>query len=137
MEELIINVFCLVEDEIGEITGYGRLRHGGFDPKSSDSEVVTMEIVGESIGMDTDIHQYFRLHWRHFFPGIGVRATFVRQAAKRMRYYLSVLHIEKVRAHDWWHLTTRTVRKLLAHTVACFLCHENGYPMLQFDNLLG
>ena len=22
-------------------------------------------------------------------------------------------------------------------TVACFLCHENGYPMLQFDNLLG
>ena len=22
-------------------------------------------------------------------------------------------------------------------TVACFLCHENGYPVLQFDNLLG
>jgi len=293
MEDFIINVYCLVDDEMRKITGDSRLRHGGFDPKLSDAEVITMEIVGEFIGRDADkdIHQYFRLHWRHFFPGIGVRTTFVRQAAnlwkrkelirlslfkriypngcgvnvidglpmpvcgfnrayfsrifkefaaygycaaKKMRYYglkghllvtvdgmivgfsvaaanvderemmfelgipggsillgdkgyiLSVLHrieldsmavdlqtplksnmkdtrpkwmvgkicgmrriietvigqlservhLEKVRARDRWHLTARTVRKLLAHTVACFLCHENGYPMLQFDNLL-
>ena len=31
MEEFIINVFCLVEDEMRAITGDGRLRHGGFD----------------------------------------------------------------------------------------------------------
>jgi hypothetical protein len=293
MEEFIIGVYCKVEDEMRKITENRKLRQRGFSPQLTDSEIITMEIVGEFIKLDTDkgIHQYFKTHWRHFFPKIGDRTTFVRQAAnlwecknliraslfktlypdgcdtnvidglpmpvcgfkransskvfrgfaaygycasKDMHYYgfeghllvtihgmvsgfsataanvderemivevgapanslllgdkgyilalsrkldLDMMgidlqtplksnmkdprpkwivdklknmrriietvigqlserfHIEKVRARDRWHLTARIARKLLAHMVACLMCHENGYPMLQFDSLL-
>ena len=43
------------------------IRKRGPGPKLSDAEVITMEIAGESLGMDCDktIHRYFRDHWRH------------------------------------------------------------------------
>ena len=46
-----------------------------------------MEIAGESLGMDCDktIHRYFRDHWRHLFPNLGTRTTFLRQAANLWR----------------------------------------------------
>ena len=292
-EQFLITIYCLVDDEMKAIEKDRKLRHGGFEPKLSDSEVITMEVVGEFLGIDTDkgIHQYFRQHWHHFFPAIGVRTTFVRQAAnlwsckerirlsffkklypngcsvnvidglpmpvcgfsrayfskifkdvsaygycaaKKMRYYglkghllmtkdgviagFSVaaanideremmfelgipknsillgdkgyilssmfkfeiesmninlqtplrsnmkderpkllvgmicrmrrivetvigqlsdrLHIEKVRARDCWHLTARTFRKLLVHTLACFMCRDSEHSILQFDSLL-
>lgn len=48
-----------------------------------DSEVITMEIVGEFLGRDCDksIWAYFKSHWLHFFPKIPDRSNFVRQAA--------------------------------------------------------
>ena len=59
------------------------LRQRGFSPKLSDSEVLTMEIVGEFLGIDMEKHiwQYFRRHWSPWFPQLGSRSTFVRQAA--------------------------------------------------------
>ena len=52
-------------------------------PILSDSEVITMLIVGEFLGYDTDkaIWSYFRKHHRRLFPRLGHRTTFVRQAA--------------------------------------------------------
>ena len=51
----------------------------------ADSEVLTVEIVGEFLGLDTDraLHAYFRRHFGHFFPGLRQihRTTFLRQAA--------------------------------------------------------
>lgn len=54
------------------------IRKRGPGPKLSDAEVITMEIAGESLGMDCDktIHRYFRDHWRHLFPNLGTRTTF-------------------------------------------------------------
>lgn len=43
--------------------------------------------------------------------------------------------IEKVRARDLWHLTSRLNRKLLAHTVCRWLNRESSDP-LQFDQLV-
>ncbi|MEI8248800.1 MAG: IS982 family transposase, partial [Lentisphaerota bacterium] len=43
--------------------------------------------------------------------------------------------IEKVRARDLWHLTVRAQRKLLAHTVDCYLNYMVGNSILQFDKL--
>lgn len=47
-----------------------------------------MEIVGEYQGIDADqaIWQYFRRHWLAWFPGLGSRCTFVRQAANLWQY---------------------------------------------------
>ncbi|SUD90291.1 IS982 family transposase [Psychrobacter phenylpyruvicus] len=45
-------------------------------------------------------------------------------------------NIQKVRARDWWHLSHRLTRKILAHNF-CFLINKQlGNPPLQFDLLL-
>ena len=56
---------ALVDDLWLEITQNQRIRRRGFAPGLSDSEVITMEIVGEFQGIDTDkgIWSYFRGHW--------------------------------------------------------------------------
>src|SRR5215218_2257046 len=79
--DFIINVFCLIDDEYKKIPK--PLRKRGFAPSLSDSEVMTMEIVGEFLGIDTDkgIWSYFKNYYRHLFPKIRSRTTFVRQAA--------------------------------------------------------
>ncbi len=45
-------------------------------------------------------------------------------------------NIEKVRARDLWHLTSRTARKMLSHTVAVFINCLHGREHLQFDGLV-
>jgi len=54
--------------------------------------------------------------------------TVIGQWSKRFK-------IEKVSARDIWHLTVRAGRKVLAHTVDCYLNHMAGKPILQFDKL--
>lgn len=44
-------------------------------------------------------------------------------------------HLEKVRARDLWHLTSRINRKLLAHTVALWLNRHSNNP-LRFHQLI-
>ncbi len=53
LDEFIINVFCLVDDFY--ITLLQKpLRQRGTVPKLSDSEVITMELVGEWCGLYRD-----------------------------------------------------------------------------------
>jgi hypothetical protein len=87
LEEFIIMVFCWVETAFEGVTAGIKLRTRGFAPRLSDSEVITMEIVGEVLGYDGDeaIWEYFRRHWAAWFPGLGDRSTFVRQAANLWR----------------------------------------------------
>jgi hypothetical protein len=44
-------------------------------------------------------------------------------------------NLEKIWARDMWHLTSRINRKLLAHTVCCWLNRENE-NILQFETLV-
>lgn len=83
LENFIIGVFCWVEVAFQELTGERRLRSRGCAPKLSDREVITMELVGEFLGIDTDqgIWEYFRWHGHEWFPGLGSRASFAKQAA--------------------------------------------------------
>lgn len=77
----LIIVYCLVDDSLKGC----RLRKRGPQPRLSDSEVITMEIVGEFLGIDTDkdLYNFFRWHYRDWFPAIRRihRTTFTRQAA--------------------------------------------------------
>jgi Transposase DDE domain len=45
-------------------------------------------------------------------------------------------HLKRIWARDAWHLTSRTLRKVLSHTIAVFLCQQRGYPPLSFAQLL-
>ena len=88
MEYFIIAVFCKIDELLKEITASQKVRSKGFEPALSDSEVMTMEIVAEYRGIETDIRiwQYFREHWRGWFPALKSRTTFVRQAANLWQY---------------------------------------------------
>ena len=46
IEDFIITVYCLVDHELKKIIDGYELRTRGFEPKLSDSEVITMDIVG-------------------------------------------------------------------------------------------
>lgn len=83
VENFIIYVYCCVVDNYDDLTKNRPLRTRGYQPKLSDSEVITMEIVGEFLGNDQDksIWQYFRTHWLHWFPNLGSRANFAKQSA--------------------------------------------------------
>lgn len=62
LSDFIVVVYCLVSDLFASIVGDQRLRRRGPMPALTDSEVITMEIVGEFLGRDTDkgIWEYFR-----------------------------------------------------------------------------
>lgn len=83
IEDFIISVYCCVEDLFGEALKDIKLRQRGMAPKMTDEEVITVEVVGEFLGLETDkqIWEYFKRHWSHWFPDLPCRTTFVRQAA--------------------------------------------------------
>ena len=82
LSTFIVAVFCLIDDRL---KGLGRLRGRGPAPTLCDSEVLTIEVVGEFLGLDedTELFAYFRRHYAHFFPNLlhVHRTTFTRQAA--------------------------------------------------------
>src|SRR3954454_1280820 len=102
LETLIIVVFCVVDDLVRDLCRECRLRQRGPAPVLADSEVLTVEVVGEFLGLDTDrgLHAYFRRHFGHLFPGLRQvhRTTFARQAA------------------NWWVAKHAPWRRLLART---------------------
>jgi hypothetical protein len=82
IEDFIIHMYCCVED-IYRQRVKTPLRRRGFQPQLTDSEVITMEIVGEFIGKDQDksVWRYFHSHWHSWFPRLGSRSTYVKQSA--------------------------------------------------------
>ena len=63
LKTFIIDTFCLVEENFKQLINESHvLRKRGSQPKLSDSEVMTMEIVGEFLGIDTDKGYGFTLN---------------------------------------------------------------------------
>ena len=89
LDDFIIAVFCVVDEAIPEVLRGDRIRQRGPRPILTDSEVLTMEVVGEYLGLEQDsaLFAYFRRHYAHFFPALHSlhRTTFVRQAANLWR----------------------------------------------------
>src|SRR3954452_2148086 len=121
LETLIIVVFCLVDDFVRDLCRGRGLRQRGPARALADSEVLTVEIVGEFLGLDTDrgLHAYFRRHFGHLFPGLRQvhRTTFLRQAA------------------DLWAVKHALWRRLLAvtgHDPAVTLVDSMPVPVCRF-----
>ena len=117
LNTFIVGVFCLVDDRLeGK-----RLRSRGPSPKLLDSEVITMEVVGEFLGLDTDrgIYAYFSRHYAEWFPALsGVhRTTFARQAA----------NLWKVKEGIWLYLLEHEL--LLAQDLEEPLLAVDSFPM--------
>jgi hypothetical protein len=85
LDDFILTCFCAIDEMVPMISHGHRLRQRGPQPKLSDSEVLTMEVVGSYLGLCQvkALFAYFRQHYAHFFPTLRQlhRSTFVRQAA--------------------------------------------------------
>lgn len=81
----MVHVYCLMADRVDGL----KLRKRGRPPTLSDAEVLTMEIVGEFLGIDTEVglYRYFRRHHLAWFPNLARvhRTTFTRQMANLWR----------------------------------------------------
>ena len=121
LETLIVTIFCLVDDFVRDLCHDRRLRQRGPTPVLADSEVLTVEIVGELLGLDTDrgLHAYFRRHYGHLFPRLREvhRTTFARQAA----------NLWVVKHALWWRLAA-----MAGHDPAVTLVDSMPVPVCRF-----
>jgi hypothetical protein len=85
LDTFIVATYCLVDETMDEVLGGKRLRRRGPRPALDDREVLTIEVVGEFLGIDTDkgIFHFFSRHYAEWFPALGRVhcTTFSRQAA--------------------------------------------------------
>jgi hypothetical protein len=88
LESFTIAILCLIDELLAELQtdpAWRRIRRRGPAPVLTDTEVLTMEVVGEFLGYDQDvaIDHYFRRHHPTWFPALRHvhRTTFARQAA--------------------------------------------------------
>ena len=88
LESFTIAMYCRIDTILAELQtnpDWCRIRQRGPAPSLADSEVLTMEVVGEFLGLDRDtaLFAYFRREHPDWFPGLLRlhRTTVVRQAA--------------------------------------------------------
>jgi len=100
LDDVMVATSCLIDETIPTVLAGRRLRQRGPQPILADSEVLTMDVVGEVLGDDQDqaIFQDFRRYYCPFFPALAHihRTTFVRQAA-------TLGALKDQRWHQRWH----------------------------------
>ncbi len=97
----LVWLYCVIEDAVRQILGETRLRSRGPTPALTDVEALTIEIFGETLGLNSDasIWRYACDHLRDWFPGLGTEWNFVRRCAN-----LSWLNVQDALFHpsgDW------------------------------------
>jgi len=82
LQDLIITVFCKVCQLLND-NNLTKLRKRGPAPKLDDAEVITMQLIAESlkISEDIEIWRFFKNSYLHYFPNIGSRSSFCKQMA--------------------------------------------------------
>ncbi len=86
LTDLIIRAFCLIDDALDAfVRDHGPVRTRGPRPTLDDAEVLTVEVVGALLGIETDtgLYRHFRRYHADLFPALARvhRTTFTRQAA--------------------------------------------------------
>ena len=105
LTDLIIRAFCITDDALADfVRRNGPLRKRGPQPTLADSEVLTIEVVGALLGIDSDagLYRHFRRYHADLFPALARvhRTTFTRQAAA----------LWAAKAALWQHLVSMTRR---------------------------
>jgi hypothetical protein len=79
-DDFIISVYGLVCEYYERVTRDHPVRqHGGLAPKLTDQAVITLEIYGEYLQLQTEgIFGYFQYHYSHCFPQLTHRTLFLK-----------------------------------------------------------
>jgi len=85
LELFVITIYCLIEDDLYArfCQEQGTPRRAGFAPALSDSECLTVEIVGQYLGYITQkqLFEHMLDRFGSWFPGLRNREAFIRQSA--------------------------------------------------------
>jgi hypothetical protein len=108
--DFLLELYCLIDEELPHVMPTKRLRQRGPAPTLSDAEVITIELAGEAWGLDQDkgLFGFFRQYHLAEFPALAHlnRTTFVRQAANlwaiKQRLQQDLLGLLPQRLVDWW-----------------------------------
>jgi hypothetical protein len=82
LNDFTANVFCETDGFMKKFFPKRTLRQIGRSPQAADSEVLAMEIVGESItfATDKDIFEFFKNFYGRYLPRLDCRVRCARQA---------------------------------------------------------
>lgn len=108
--DFLLELYCLIDEELPHVMPPNRLRQRGPAPTLSDAEVITIELAGEAWGhdQDKDIFTFFHQYHAAEFPALPRidRTTFVRQAANlwavKQRLHQQLLGLLPQRLLDGW-----------------------------------
>ena len=112
IHEFIISVYLILE-ELYSIIVTQPLRSRGFAPALSDIEIITMQIVGEFLELDSDknIWKYFKHNWLEWFPRLGSYPNFCKHCA------------------NLWHVNQQIMSKLRQRFGADNIHFIDGFPL--------
>ncbi len=120
-DTFIVAVYCAIDEEVRDLAEREWWWARGPRPRLADSEVLTMEAVGEYLGIDTDrgLYDYFRRHYGAWFPGLARvdRTRFARQAA----------NLWAVKGRLWQHVSAQ-----VAHDPALSIVDSFPMPVCRF-----
>ena len=95
LEDYIIHVFCLIDDLYQDLLLTCKVRKSGYSPILTDSEIISMLIVGEFLGFSDNkkIWLYFKSHYLGYFPDLDyVRYKIFNKQATCLWNVIRVIH---------------------------------------------
>ena len=103
-----------------------------------DKGYISQSLQAELEQVNVDLQTPLRSNMEETRPKAVVRQLqTVRRLIETVNAQLSErFQFERIRARDLWHLTSRVNRKILAHTLCCWLNRQLNRPLLQFDDLV-
>lgn len=138
LNDYIINVFCLIDDLYKELLQTVKIRKSGYAPILTDSELITMLIVGEflSISDNKKIWLYFKSNYLNYFPHLDiVRYKIFNKQATNLWHIIRIIHnklLTKIGSWDLYladgiplpicHLARSMRSNLFKDKVACHYC---------------
>lgn len=108
LADFVIAIYCLIEDELypSFCQHQGRPRRAGFSPALSDSECLTIEMVGQYLGYSTQKQLFEQMldRFGDWFPGLRDRGSFTRQSANlwQVKTWMHQQIVDRLDGHQAW-----------------------------------
>jgi hypothetical protein len=103
LNTFIVADFCLIDDQLKDL---GRLRARGPTPTLCDSEVLTIEVVGEFLGLDEDTENSLRTSGVRLHPLLLLPEPLAGASH----------HLRQAGGQPLWKIKERLWQELLADT---------------------
>ena len=100
-----------------------------------DKGYLSQPLQDELAQLDVDLHTALRSNMTDIRPKAWVNCLqILRRLIETVNAQLAErFHFERIQVRDLWHLTSCLARKLLAHTLCCWLNRQAQRPLLLFD----